>query len=309
LTSLFGFTTVRIGRGYPKSKGCADFFAFKISTDRLGRLMLQRFGSQVVRVSRTRKTCMKGWMMSLDMSPYRTAPGAIALLSAPQSVPLGIFREALQNRLDTLRAGFGNGVQLRLSVRFDEDPLRAVYGDRAMAPTDAIFDMALLDGRSPSELASLMGALSDLLDCVDFGASAIVVGTFCYIHEYQPAGSEVFTFLGRKAGGISHDEMRRWWLVDHAELILRLQNGIARPWSYAQLHVDHRASRLASTMAGIAAAEYDMATMVTISDRQKFFDFHCESKVARALAEDETGHLDPESWQGGLVQALRPSVG
>lgn len=238
------------------------------------------------------------------MSSYQTAVGGLVMLSARPHLTLDEFCARIGDKLVLLRAALGRDVAARIGVRVEQDPLAEMQGERAMEPADAILDLAMPGDNDPSRLAARLGALHELDDCIDPGSSALAVGTLCYIHRQLPEGREILAFVGRKAPAATVMEMRHWWLEQHAPLINKLQNGIARPWSYAQLHVDHDASDMAAARSGFAAVCYDMGDLVAIADRAAFLEFHTLPEVARALEEDEKGFLDQSSWRGALVSQI-----
>ncbi len=241
--------------------------------------------------------------MPISVSAFDTVAGGVVLLTATRGLSLPEFRENLRSRLSNLRRSLGYEVKVRAGVRFDVDPLLAVYGDRTMRPADAIVDLAMPGGESTTDLAARMGAFSSLADCIEPDTSALALGTVVHIHRHRPEGGEVLAFLGLRAPSITQDAMLRWWLA-HADLSVRLQQGIARPWSYAQLHVDHAASHEAMLIAQIGAMSYDMGDILSIADRKAFLDWSCMPKVARTLEQDEIGALDQTSWRGGLVDVV-----
>lgn len=241
---------------------------------------------------------------ALDMSRYSTMAGGLVMLSAPPGMLLDAFRAEIARRFDGVRAALGDDVEVRVGTRFAQDPLGVMLGDRAMAPADAIIDLAMPGIGDPLLLASRLEALRELAGCIDPAASSLALGTLCYIHRTLPEGREILSFIGRKSSETTVADMRRWWLEEHAQLALRLQNGIPRPWSYAQLHVDRAASEQGAARSGLSYVHYDMGDLIAIADRAQFLDFHSIPEVARALEEDEKGFLDQSSWRGAIVEQL-----
>jgi hypothetical protein len=96
---------------------------------------------------------------------YRRVPGALLLLSANRQ--LETFRSALHDMLAELRGAIGPRAKLTLGVRFDLDPLAAVYGERPISPADAILYLAISTEVGLARAPELMSSLAFLAEHAD----------------------------------------------------------------------------------------------------------------------------------------------
>ncbi len=230
----------------------------------------------------------------------KRVPRVVALLTTPtDGSPTEAGLKACANAMAE-RMGRDRTV-VRLGVRDPDVPSVWLAQRNDMAPIDAAIEATLKEGDDLETLINgCRGLGRDLEGIADPGTSAVLAGIAYLI---IPGSAATFIALaGRRDPRISIEEMRRWWLEQHAVLVQR----IVRPVSngYEQLHVDHELSRRAAEAAGFIVEEYDAFDSIFYRTADEFLKAATNPQVARRLYEDELGHVDHTSFRGAVCRML-----
>lgn len=230
----------------------------------------------------------------------KRVPRVVALLTRPGG------RSPMETRLKACANAMAermgrDGTSIRLGIRDPDVPPVWLPQREDLAPVDAVIEVTLKEGDNLDPLINgCRGLGRDLEGIVDPGPSAVLAGIAYLI--IPGSAATLIALAGRRDPRISVEEMRRWWLEQHAVLVQR----IVRPISdgYEQLHVDRELSRRAAEVAGFVVHEYDAFDSIFYHTAGEFLKAVTEPEVARQLYEDELGHVDHSSFRGAVCRLL-----
>jgi hypothetical protein len=191
----------------------------------------------------------------------------------------------------------GNLATVRIGIR-ESETLSGVLAQRGgVAPVDALIEATLKEGDDLEALIAGVGGLArDLEGIADPGLSVVLAGIAYLIIPGN--GPMLIALAGRRDPRITVEDMRRWWLEQHAVLVQRIVRPL--PEGYEQLHVDRELSRRAAEAAGFAVEDYDAFDSIYTRSVADFLRAATDPEVARQLYEDELGHVDHTSMRGAV---------
>lgn len=195
-----------------------------------------------------------------------------------------------------------DGGTVRAALKRVGDPLGAMLERRGQpARLDAVIEITLASTCRFARLIDESRHIGvELGGLIEAEACAALAGL---AHLIVAGGGPIFLALAaRKDPATTVDDMRRWWLEDHAALVRR----VVRPFpeGYEQLHVDRSLSRQAARATGFGEEEYDAFDSINASSVDALLQPLKDPAIAGALYQDELGHLDHGSFRGALCEVL-----
>lgn len=195
-----------------------------------------------------------------------------------------------------------DGGTVRAAVKRAGDPLGAMLERRGRpARLDAVVEITLASSRPPARLIDESRHIGvELGGLIEAEACAALAGL---AHLIVAGGGPIFLALAaRRDPATTVDDMRRWWLEEHAALVRRLVRPF--PDGYEQLHVDRDLSQEIARGAGFGEEAYDAFDSINASSVDALLQPLKDPAIAGALYQDELGHLDHGSFRGALCEAL-----
>ena len=232
----------------------------------------------------------------------RTSPRLVVVLARGSGIDDDGFAAAVRPYREALEARAPEGVTVRLGARHPDDPFSSLMGDRGDVMTiDGVMELNGPDDGTVDALArSVTGLADDLGDAVNPARCAAIAGR-CH-HVIEGTGAVMIALGGRRAAGTTMEELSKWWLHQHAPLVMRTVTPL--PNSYEQLHADADASRAAATAAGVASTHWDMFDSIYVDSIEEFVRTMSDPTIGATLLEDEVGHVDHGSLHGAAQQVL-----
>lgn len=239
----------------------------------------------------------------MSAQPTLVVPRLVVLLSLGPQSDRGEAERTLHRGAASLRlCTQADGGIVRAAVQIAADPLAAMLAQRGRpAPVDAVVEVTLRGDRPLDQLIDVGRQIGqELRGLVEATASAVLAGL---AHLIVAGGGPIFLALaGRKDPATTVDEMRRWWLGQHAALVQRVVRPL--PNGYEQLHVDRSLSRQAARAVGFAEEAYDAFDSINAGSVETLLQPLQDPEIAGALYQDELGHLDHGSFRGALCKVL-----
>jgi len=234
---------------------------------------------------------------------YPQVPRLVVLFATPAGLDAAALESGLRRARDGLASRLGADAVVRAAVRVPDDPLAAMMGERdAVSAVEGVLEASLAEGADPERLVSgatgLAGALRDL---VEPGSVGVLAGIAYLV--WADDGALLLALGGTRDPSISVEDMRTWWLEQHAELIKE----VVRPRSpgYDQLHVDRDLSARASDAAGFPYVAFDLFDSIDVNSVEELTQSTLmEPETAQRLFADERGHVDHSSLRGALCRVL-----
>lgn len=235
--------------------------------------------------------------------PWRCVPRLVALMT----LRAGAGAEEVAGRLRACAAGIGalagaGGGSVRVAMKLPEDPLSRMLEQRGRpAPLDAVLEVTLAQDQPLAALIACSRRLgSEIGSLVDAEASAALAGLAHLIVEGD--GPIFLALAARRDPATTVEEMRRWWLEQHAVLVRRVVAPF--PDGYEQLHVERALSRQAAEAAGFGPEEYDAFDSINARSVDELLRPLLDPAVAGRLYRDELGHMDHGSFRGAVCRVL-----
>ena len=242
------------------------------------------------------------------MGSYPVVLRAVVLLAGRAGLDDTALEDGVRELARSCADRLGADAVLRPGVRIAEDPLAAMLGARdAPGHVDAIVEASVPASTDPTRLVeALRGFGAEFERVAEPGTVALMAGRAHLI--WPDDGRLVLALAARRDPAITVDELRHWWIEQHAALIQQ----VVRPRSlgYDQLHVDRDLSRRASESAGLPYVPFDMFDSIDVDAVTDLTQSTLmEPETAQRLYEDEQGHVDHSSLRGALCAILTPAAG
>jgi EthD domain len=226
------------------------------------------------------------------------------MLHAAPGVSSDAFAEQLTAaapRLREIASSFG--AKLRMGVTYPVPASAAFDASGAFSEsTDGAVEISLgEDGLS--ELCAHAGEFGAVVRPFSDTSRSLVLAGIMH-HVFEPSDGDVFLSLTfRREPGTTLQEMRDWWLNQHAVVATSFQ----RPEmiGYDQVHVEHDVSEQASKNAGFDYRCYDSYDNVTWEHFDGFVASVVKPGAMEAIRADEEGHLDHSTYIGSLMAPIR----
>jgi hypothetical protein len=226
------------------------------------------------------------------------------MLHAPANVPETVLFESLRTRrqdLAKLARSFDAGLRMGTLHPFGLSSEDSSSEVRVVEPVEAAVEFSVSEDRL-AELCAHARQMGELLNNIaDAQRSIVVVGPMHHVIEPQP-GDLFLTTTFRREPGTTIEEMRDWWLNQHAEVACRFM--LPEMLAYDQVHVEHDLSEQASIDAGFGYREYDSYDNLTWAGIEEFHRGVSKPGSDKTIFADEVGHLDHTSYVGALMDVL-----
>jgi hypothetical protein len=234
---------------------------------------------------------------------YPQVPRLVVLFATPAGLDGAVLETALRRTRDALAGRLGSGAVVRAAVRIPDDPLVAMMGERdAVSTVEGVLEASLAEGADPERLvAGAAGLAAELRDIAEPGSVCVLAGIAYLV--WADDGALLLALGGTRDPSISVENMRAWWLEQHAELVKE----VVRPRSpgYDQLHVDRDLSARASDAAGVPYVAFDLFDSIDVNSVEELTrSTLMEPETAQRLFADELGHVDHSSLRGALCRVL-----